>query len=169
MRRLAIPVEHDLVRPAAFAEAAEAVRHLEARQRLRGRDLRRQPGDGGRGRLDGPRLGAVELLREVAVFPAQHRPRIGEEPALLVGAEEVAAEQEDAVLLAGVRGPRAALDELREEVVELLAVALRMLVEEDEVGSEALEAPVLLGLEGLPGEREVLDALETHRQDRKVP
>jgi len=52
--------------------------------------------------------------------------------------------------------------------VELLAVPLGMLVEEDEIRRETLEAPVLLGLERLAREDEVLGAFEADREDRQV-
>ncbi len=55
--------------------------------------------------------------------------------------------------------------ELRLHLVE---VADRMLVEDDDVGAEALEAPVFLRLQHLPHQRHVLVAEHAHEQDRQV-
>src|SRR5581483_250375 len=80
-----------------------------------------------------------------------------------IGAQEIRAAR---TLLPGA--PRTLLKQRRQSGMNLVEIADRILVDDDEIGSEPLEAPVLLRVEELAHERNVLVAGDPHEHDREV-
>ncbi len=110
----------------------------------------------------------VELVRQASAVAAQDRARhAGEEEALGLR-HAVAAKQVGAALPVLPRPPRPVVEQGRQLGVHLVEVADRVLVHDDHVGAQPLEAPVLLRLQDLPHQPEVGVGDDAHEQDREV-
>jgi hypothetical protein len=101
-----------------------------------------------------PRRGPLQLRDEVAEIVHQYRPRDRREEQAVGLGHAVAAEQEDAARLPIPSAPRRLLHQPRQQRLHLVEIIRRMLVQDDDVGAQALEPPVLLRVEHLPHQRE---------------
>ena len=52
--------------------------------------------------------------------------------------------------------------------MQVVQVAGRILIDDDDIGAEAFQAPVFLRLQHLPHERDLVVAGDTHQKDRQV-
>ena len=82
--------------------------------------------------------------------------------------QTVAANQEDSARTILPRAPRPAVDQRREMLLHLVEIADRMLVQNDDVGLQALKAPILLRLQHLAHERQVIVLDDLDEQDRQI-
>ena len=78
------------------------------------------------------------------------------------------ANQEDSARAFLPRAPRPAVDQRREMLLHLVEIADRMLVQNDDVGLQALKPPVLLRLKHLTHERQVIVLDDLDEQDRQI-
>ena len=102
---------------------------------------------------------AASELAEVAV--AARRARRREQLAVGLG-HAVGAQQEHAARPVVPAGPPRLLHEAGQQLLGLVEVLRRMLVQDDDVGAQALDAPVLLRVQQLPDERdEVASVIRT--------
>ena len=168
-----VALEDDRVGPPVVGEAAEAVRqrHRRRRDRPAGRWRLRLGGAVGAKRRTPAAwtgCGSIELGAQVAAVAAEDRARDGLEQRPLRAAHAIGAQQVGAARPMFPRAPRPVVEERRELRVHLVEVAERMLVEDHDIGAQALEPPVLLRLQHLPHERHVVVADDADEQDRQI-
>ncbi len=114
------------------------------------------------------RLRAVQLLRQLPAFAGENRTgdRIQENP--LGFRHRVASEKEDPAGLPLPCAPGAALDELDELPLHLVAIARGVLVQDHGVRLQPLETPELLRHEDVPHERQVVRLGHADEDDREI-
>ena len=164
-------LEHDDVLAGRGVEAAEAVVELRAPAARTGAgssaasgSCRTTSGSGSGGRSAAP----VELQLDGAAVAFERGARDRAQQVEHVGVHLVDAAEEDAAGLVEQLQRVAGAHEQPQPVVELVGVAGRPRVEDDEVGDEPLVPPVLVGEQRLAHERRVLELLDAHEQDRQV-
>ena len=114
------------------------------------------------------RVRFVELGAEVAAIAAEDRPRDRLDQRALGLADQIAAQQVRAAGSVLPRPPRPVVEERGELGVHLVEIAGGILVEDDDVGAQPLQAPVLLRLQHLPHQRHVVVADDAHEQNRQI-
>ncbi len=110
----------------------------------------------------------AELAREIAGLAVQNGAGRGEQDDALRVRHGVAAQQVHASRTMLPRRPRALLEQALQLLVHCVQVAVRVVVEDHDVGAEPLEPPVLLGTQDLQYERHVLGANRAHHENRQV-
>ncbi len=155
-RRLAIPVEHDDVFTTVRREPARAVLEQERRNLDGTRGRRREPelhGRQGIADLVQPRRGPIELRREAAEISADDDASHRREQVAIRLRHPFAPEQKHSARDAVPRRPPRLLDDGGQNRLRLVEVLGGVFVEDDEVGPQTLEPPVLLRVQQLPDER----------------
>ena len=173
-RRVGIAGQHDHVFAPPRSEAAESIlmdqrRHRDVhcgfgRTRRRGQGVR-SPGQG----PPGLRIRQSQLIRQFTAFAAQDRTRRRQQNQAIGIGHAVAAQQEYATGPVLPGGPQSLVEQALELFVYFVLIADGMIVENDGVGAQSLEAPVLLGSQYLPHERHVGVLDHAHDKDRQVP
>ena len=111
---------------------------------------------------------ALQLRHQIAEVAGQddagHR---GQEAAIRLG-HPVGAQQEHASRLSEPAGPGRLLHEPGQQVLHLVEIVRRMLVQDDDVGAQPLDAPVLLRVEQLAHERQRRHLGDAQEHDRQV-
>ena len=157
---------------AVFGEAPQAVEELE-RQARRRNVFRGRPGRNG---LRGPCRGSApqeadDLLRQRPVAREQDDSRgCGERVALLAG-EQLAAQDEDfagRILRGGAGHPGPRADQRLERRAELGRVGGRLLVDDDQVHTQPLPPPVLVGAQKLAHDALVLELVDPDEHDGPI-
>ena len=110
----------------------------------------------------------AQLVAQAAVGGVHDDARGGAQQQLVVGGHQVGAAEEHAARLVdpALLGP--ALDHRLQLLLQVLQVAGRVLVEDDEVERQSLEAQVLVRLEQLGDERDAGGVGHPDQQDRQV-
>src|SRR5690242_3968300 len=88
----------------------------------------------------------VELRAKAAVVAAEHRAGDGFEQRPFGLPDLIASEEKHTARALLPRAPRPVVEKARQALLHFVDIAVRMVVEDDDVGAQALEAPVLLRL-----------------------
>ena len=156
-------------------KSTHAIGQLETAIRMRRSD--RDRGDGtrrfghrtaGLSRREGG-VRAGELVAKVAVGGVHDAARRGPQQELIVGGHEIGAPEEDTARFVDPALFGSGFDHRLELLLQVLQVAGRMLVEDDEIERQSLEAQVLVRLEHLGDERDAGGVSQSDEQDRQVP
>ncbi len=99
-----------------------------------------------------PGIRTIDLGDERPAIAVQNGAGDREEQRALGLAHQLAAQQIGAARLVAPRAPRAVVQQMLQLLVRFVAIAHRMLVEDDEIGAQAFQPPVFLRLEHAPRE-----------------
>ena len=111
----------------------------------------------------------VELFGE---FARDHLPALRAQPttneARSAGERASARQKEHATWTIAPGPPRPAGDHCRQALLHLVEIVGRVLVDDDDVGDQALDPPVLLRLQDVTNQPEIVTFFDRHEQDRQV-
>ena len=110
----------------------------------------------------------VELGAEVAPVPTKDRPRYGLDQRALRFADQISAQEVRTAGSVFPHPPGPVIEEGRELRVDLVQITRWILVQDDDIGAQPFQAPVLLRLKDLTHERHIVVADDTHEQDGKI-
>ena len=157
-------------KPAEPVEELEAAIGAGGRDRHRSHDRRAAIGDFRSRRSRRVRhLRARQLIAQPAVVGVHHRACRRAQQQLVVGRHQIGAAEKDA---AGFVDPvllRTAVDQPLQLLLQGMEIAGRVVVQDDEVERQALEAQVLVSLQELDDQRRGRLAGDTGQQDREIP
>ena len=111
----------------------------------------------------------VELGAEVASVPAEDRARDRLDQRTLDFANQIPAQEIRTAGSVFPCPPEAVIEESRKLCVDLVQIAGWILVQDDDVGAQPFQAPVLLRLKDLTHERHVVVAGDAHEQNGQIP
>src|SRR3954464_1961472 len=100
-------------------------------------------------------MGRIELRAEIPAVSTEHRACDRREQGAVGLADQIRPQQECAARTMLPRAPRSVVENRRQLTVDLVEIARGILVEDDDIGAEPFEPPVLLCLQDLTDERQV--------------
>ncbi len=121
---------------------------------------------GRRGRLNA--FGPCELRSQIPAVPVQDRARDRFEQHPLGAPHPVPSEEVRAAGTMKPGAPGPIVQDVRELRLHLVQVTGRMLVEDDDIGAQTLQAPVFLRLQDLPHQRRIVITDNPDEEDREI-
>jgi hypothetical protein len=110
----------------------------------------------------------AQMLAQAAAAGREQRPRDGlDQHAIFLG-QHVGAQHEDAAALIEPGARTAAAHQAEDLVLHALEVAAGVLVHNHQIDAQALEPPVLMGLEQLLHQRQIIAGVDLHHNDREI-
>ena len=119
-----------------------------------------------RGRLN--TFGPCELRSQISAVPVQDRARDGFHEHALGAPHSVSSEEVRAARTMKPGAPGTVVQDVRELRLHLVQVTGRVLVEDDDIGTQTLQAPVFLRLQDLPHQRRIVITDNPDEEDREV-